>query len=134
MMSVLWLVPYGDNRGGGVVERNGSICANNLHKQSPNSTMSSLNMVNLMMGCWDKDMRSSMLSEMGQGKLMGSICCTQIPFILVTINQSHLSPLLKSYSVNPLIDPKTHFNTSIIELFFVMILTTPYAYKLMFYV
>ena len=38
MMSVLWLVPYGDNQGGGVVERNGSICANNLHKQSPNST------------------------------------------------------------------------------------------------
>ena len=36
-MSVLWLVPYGDNRGG-VVERNGSICANNLHKQSPSST------------------------------------------------------------------------------------------------
>ena len=37
MMSFLWLVPYGDNRGG-VVERNGSICANNLHKQSPSST------------------------------------------------------------------------------------------------
>ena len=37
-MSVLWLVPYGDNWGGGVVERNGSICANNLHKQSPSST------------------------------------------------------------------------------------------------
>ena len=36
-MSVLWLVPYGDNQGGGVVERNGSICANNLHKQSPSS-------------------------------------------------------------------------------------------------
>ena len=38
---------------------------------------------------WD-----SVLSEMGQGELMGSIRCTQIPFILVTINQSHLSPLL----------------------------------------
>ena len=37
MMSVLWLVPYGDNWGG-VVERNGSICANNLHKQSPSLT------------------------------------------------------------------------------------------------
>ena len=37
-MSVLWLVPYGDNWGGGVVERNGSICANNLHKQSPSLT------------------------------------------------------------------------------------------------
>ena len=31
---------------------------------------------------------SSVLSEMGQGKLMGSIRCTRIPFILVTINQS----------------------------------------------
>ena len=77
---------------------------------------------------------NSVLSEMGQGKLMGSICCTRIPFILVTINQSHLSPLSKSYSSNPLIDPKTHFSTSTIELFFVMILTTPYAYKPMFYV
>ena len=96
--------------------------------------MSSPNTVNLMMGCWDKDMRSSVLSEMGQGELMGSICCTQIPFILITINQSHLSPLLKSYSVNPFIDPKTHFDIGIIELFFVMILTTPYAYKPMFYV
>ena len=69
---------------------------------------------------WD-----SVLSEMGQGKLMGSICCTRIPFILVAINQSHLSPLLKSYSANPLVDPKTHFSTGTVELFFVMILTTP---------
>ena len=37
-MSVLWLVPYGDNWGG-VVERNGYICANNSHKQSPCLTM-----------------------------------------------------------------------------------------------
>ena len=37
MMSALWLVPYGDNWGG-VVERNGCICANNLHKQSPSLT------------------------------------------------------------------------------------------------
>ena len=47
---------------------------------------------------------SSVLSEMGQGKLMGSIHCARIPFILVTINQSHLLPLSKSYSANPLID------------------------------
>ena len=73
-------------------------------------------------------------SEISQGKLMGSIRCTRIPFILVTINQSHLLPLLKSYSSNPLLDPKTHFGTGTIELFFVMILTTPYAYHLMFYV
>ena len=77
---------------------------------------------------------SSVLSEMGQGKLMGSIHCTQIPFILVTINQSHLSPLLKSYSSNPLVDPKTHFDTGTVEFFFVTILTTPYAYQPMFYV
>ena len=77
---------------------------------------------------------SSALSEIGQGKLMGSICCTQIPFILVMISQSHLSPLLKSYSTNPLVDLKTHFGTSTVELFFVTILMTPYAYRSMFYV
>ena len=79
-------------------------------------------------------MRNSVLSEMGQGELMGSIRCTRIPFILVAISQSHLSPLSKSYSDNPLIDLKTHISTGIVELFFVMILTTPYAYKPMFYV
>ena len=77
---------------------------------------------------------SSVLSEMGQGKLMGSICCTWIPFILIATNQSHLSPLSKSYSANPLVDPKTHFGTGTDELFFVMILTTHYAYTPMFYV
>ena len=77
---------------------------------------------------------NSVLSEMGQGELIGSLHCTRIPFILVTINQSHLSPLSKSYSANPLLDPKTHLGTGIIELFFVTILTTPYAYQPMFYV
>ena len=76
----------------------------------------------------------SVLSEMGQGELMGSIRCTWIPFILVTTSQSHLLPLSKSYSVNPLVNPKTHFSTGIVELFFVMILMIPYAYKPMFYV
>ena len=71
---------------------------------------------------------------MGQGELMGSIRCTRIPFILDATNQSHLSPLLKSYSSNPLPDLKTHFGTGTVELFFVMILTTPYAYQPMFYV
>ena len=71
---------------------------------------------------------------MGQGKLMGSIHCTWIPFILVMNNQSHLLPLSKSYSANPLPDPKTHFGTGTVELFFVMNLTTPYAYTPMFYV
>ena len=65
---------------------------------------------------------------------MGFIRCTQIPFILTAISQSHLSPLLSSYSANPLQDPKTHFGTSTVELFFVMILMTPYAYQPMFYV
>ena len=88
----------------------------------------------LMIGCWSRDIGTSALSEMGQGELMGSICCTRIPFILIPINQSHLSPLSKSYSANPLVDPKTHFGTGTVELFFVMILMTPYAYQPMFYV
>ena len=53
------------------------------------------------------------MSEMGQGELMGSICSTRIPFILIVTSQSHLSPLSKSYSPNPLVDPKTHFGTVI---------------------
>ena len=88
----------------------------------------------LMIGCWSKDIWTSALSEMGQGELMGFIRCTQIPFILVAISQSHLSPLLESYSANPLPDPKTHFGTGTIELFFVMTLMNPYAYQPMFYV
>ena len=71
---------------------------------------------------------------MGQGELMGFIHYTWIPFILVVTSQSHLSPLLRSYSANPLVDPKTHFGPGTIELFFVMILTTSYAYQFMFYV
>ena len=71
---------------------------------------------------------------MGQGKLMGSIRCIWIPFILVVISQSHLSPLLRTYSANPLLDLKTHFGTNTVELFFVMILTTLYAYQPMVYV
>ena len=78
---------------------------------------------------WD-----SVLSEMGQGELMGTIRCPRIPFILVAVNQSHLLPLSKSYSANPLLDLKTHFGPGTVELFFVMILTTPYAYQPMFYV
>ena len=77
---------------------------------------------------------NSVLTEMGQGELMGSIHCTRIPFILVVISQSHLSPLSKSYSVNPLLDLKTHFDTGTIELFFVTILTNHHAYQPMFYV
>ena len=79
-------------------------------------------------------MRSIVFNEIGQGELMGSIHCTWIPFILVTTSQLHLSPLPRPYSANPPVDPKTHIGTSTVELFFVMTLTTPYAYKLMFYV
>ena len=88
----------------------------------------------LMIGCWSKDIWTSALSEMGQGELMGSVRCTRIPFILVTINQSHLSPLSRSYSSNPLEELKTHFSTSTDELFFVTILTISYAYQPLFYV
>ena len=77
---------------------------------------------------------NSALSEMGQGKLMGFIRRTQIPFILVMTSQSHLLLQSKSYSSNPLVDPKTHFGTGTIELFFVMTIMTPYAYQPMFYV
>ena len=88
----------------------------------------------LMTGRWSNDIWTSALTEMGQGELMETIRCTRIPFILVAINQSHLLPLSKSYSANPLLDPKTHFGTGTNELFFVMILTNPYAYQPMFYV
>ena len=68
----------------------------------------------LMTGCWSKDIWISVLSEIGQGELMGFIRCTRIPLILITINQSHLSPLSTPYSSNPLEDPKTHFGTGTI--------------------
>ena len=71
----------------------------------------------LMIGCWRRDIKLSVLSEMGQGELMGSIHCTRIPFILVMINQSHLLPLSKPYSSNPPPDPKTHFGTGTVILF-----------------
>ena len=88
----------------------------------------------LMIGCWSKDIWTSVLYEKGQGELMGSIRCTQIPFILIVTNQSHLLPLSRPYSANPPVDPTTHTGTGAVVLFFVMILTTPYAYQLMFYV
>ena len=40
---------------------------------------------------------NSVLSKMGQGELRGSICCTWIPFILVAINQSHLSLISRPF-------------------------------------
>ena len=78
----------------------------------------------LHVGHWEY----SVLSEMGQCELMGSICCTQIPFILVMTDQSHCSPLSHPYSANPPVDPKTHISTGTIKLFFVTILMNPYAY------
>ena len=67
----------------------------------------------------------SVSSEMGQSKLMGSIHCTRIPFILIATNQSHLSSLSGPYSADPPVDLKTHTGTGTIELFFVMILMNP---------
>ena len=48
----------------------------------------------------------------GQSELMGSIHCTQIPFILVATNQSHLSPLSKTLLSQPTsrsIDPHRYW-------------------------
>ena len=72
----------------------------------------------LMIGCWSKDIWTSVLSEMGQDELMGSIRCTRIPFILVAISQSHLSPLSRILLSQPTPDPKTHFGTGTVECFF----------------
>ena len=94
----------------------------------------SLKVAALMTGCWRRDIWTSALSEMGQGELMGSIHCTQIPFILVAINQSHLLPLSEPYSSNPLQDLKTHFGTGTIVLFLCHNShNPPYAYESMFY-
>ena len=70
-----------------------------------------------MMGCWKIAVMVVCQLRKGQGKLMGSICCTWIPFILVAISQSHLSPLLDLYSANPLVDLKTHTSTDTVVLF-----------------
>ena len=75
----------------------------------------------LDVGYW----RNSVSSEKGQSELMGSICCTQIPLILVMTGQSHHSPLSGPYSANPQVDPKTHTSTNAVVLFFVMIHTNP---------
>ena len=53
----------------------------------------------------------------GQDKLMGPICCTQNPFILTMINQSHCLPLSGPYSADPQVDPETHTSTSTVVLF-----------------
>ena len=47
----------------------------------------------------------------------GSTCCPWIPFVLIVINQSDLSPLLDPYSDNPLVDPKTHTGIQAIVFF-----------------
>ena len=75
----------------------------------------------LHVGHW----RCSVSSEKGQGELMGSICCTQIPFIFVMTSQSHHLPLSLLYSADPLVDLKTHPGTGTDELFLVINLTTP---------
>ena len=57
------------------------------------------------------------VSVMGKGRLMGTICYTWIPFILVRTNQSHLLLLSDPYSANPQVDPKTHNGTDTVVLF-----------------
>ena len=84
----------------------------------------------LHVGHW----RYSVSNKKGQGELMEFIHCTWIPFIFIKIDQSYHLPLSILYSADPLVDPKTHTNTGTVELFFVMILMTPYAYKPIFYV
>ena len=69
------------------------------------------------MGCWRMVAIGSVLNKKGQGELMGSIHCTQIPFILVTISQSYHLPLSRPYSTDPQIDLKTHTGTNAIVLF-----------------
>ena len=78
---------------------------------------SSLKTRGRMIGCWMLAVIGSVLRRKSQNKLMGSICCTQIPFILITISQSHHSPLSVLYSANPLVDLKTHTGTGTIVLF-----------------
>ena len=53
----------------------------------------------------------------GQGELMGSFHYPRIPFILVRIHQSDLSPLLDLYSADPLVDPKPHTSIQAIVFF-----------------
>ena len=69
----------------------------------------------LGVGCWQSLVVCWV--RKGQSKLMGSVHCTRIPFILATINQSHCSPLLVLYSADPLVDLKTHIGTSTNVLF-----------------
>ena len=60
-----------------------------------------------------------MLDEKGQDKLMGTIHCTQIPFILIVTSQSSHLPLSLLYSADPPVDPKTHISTGTVKLCFV---------------
>ena len=70
-----------------------------------------------MIGCGMLAVIGSVSSEERSKQVDGPISCTWIPFILITINQSHHSPLSNLYSANPQKDPKTHTNTHIIVLF-----------------
>ena len=70
-----------------------------------------------IMGCWKIAVIVVCQVRKGQSELMGSICCTWIPFILITISQSHHSSLSVLYSANPQVDPKTHTGISTVVLF-----------------
>ena len=68
-------------------------------------------------GCWRLAAIGSVSKRKGQNNLMGSIYYTRIPFILVVISQSHLSPLSDLYSADPQEDLKTHHSTNVVVLF-----------------
>ena len=72
---------------------------------------------------------SSVLSEMSQGELMGFICCTRIPFYPRRNQPITSLTTIEVLLSQPTLDLTTHFGTGTVELFFVMILMTPYAYK-----
>ena len=60
-----------------------------------------------IIGCWRLVAVGSVLSEERSKWVDGIYPCTQNPFILIIISQSHLSLLSDLYSANPLVDPKS---------------------------
>ena len=94
----------------------------------------SLKVAALMIGCWSKDIWTSVLSEMGQGKLMG--LSAVLGFLLSSSRSAnHISRhyLSLTHPTHTKIQRPTSALVSL-NLFFVMILTPPYAYQPMFYV
>ena len=87
-----------------------------------------------MIGCWILAVIGSVSSEERSKQVDGIYLLYSDSLYPCHDHQSHHSPLSILYSANPLVDLKTHISTNAIELFFVMILTTSYAYKFIFYI